>query len=123
LGNFKIQSGCFSYNSLFGFAISGSIQMPNFTPFFSPSAITGFNPLGSLVLFSSQSPSPARSSLRGYLLANHPSSSKNKSNPSLEASPTKFFRLSSLKSKYVVSQLFNNAYRLSFPRVMPYFLT
>src|SRR5665647_55115 len=106
-----IQSGCFSYNSLLGLTISGSIQMPNFTPCFSASLTKTPIPLGSLVLLGSQSPREDLSLFRGYLLANQPSSSKKRSTPNFLVSLIIPFNFSSLKSKKVVSQLLSSVMR------------
>ncbi|CUQ63818.1 Uncharacterised protein [Segatella copri] len=109
------QSGCFSKSSLLGFTISGSIQIPNFTPAFLASLTNPGMPSGSLLLVASQSPRPAWSSLRGYLLANQPSSSKNISTPRSLASFINSARLCWLKSKPVFSQLFKSVRRSSIP--------
>ena len=83
-GDLTIQSGCFSYSSLVVLAISGSIQMPNFTPFFLASRSRPSMPSGSLFLSTTQSPSDELSVLRGYLSPNQPSS-MTKSSPPMEA--------------------------------------
>ena len=102
------QSECCSNNSLWGLTISGSIQIPNLRPRLAASAASSARPSGKRLRLGCQSPRPARSFTRGYLLPNQPSSNRNSSVPSSLAGlyrPT--MRLKS-KSKPVAYQLFNS---------------
>ena len=93
------QSGCFSNSSLWGVTISGSTQIPNLISLSVHCFTSHPSPLGSFSLFTTQSPSPASSLLRGCFCPNHPSSSRKSSKPIPAASSIIDFSLGSLKLK------------------------
>src|SRR5512140_951072 len=95
--------------------------MPNLTPLLSASFTRYPNPLGSLALFSCQSPRPARSLFLGYLLANQPSSSRNRSSPIFLVSSRISESFFSSNLNPVASQLLRRVSLLPIPSSIPYF--
>ncbi|MMZ64293.1 hypothetical protein D1872_266070 [compost metagenome] len=90
------QSGWACINREASFTISGSNHKPNFMPSLLISPAKYFSPLGSLSLFTNQSPSEVVSSLR---VPNQPSSRTSSSMPRSAAALAMASIFSSLKSK------------------------
>ena len=97
------QSGCLSKSLLFSLTISGSIHIPNIKPFSCSLEERPASPFGSLRPLAVQSPREVVSSSRS---PNQPSSRTKSSIPTSLAVSARSSSFSSLKSKYVASQLF-----------------